>query len=459
MKSKDFQIDEAINWGNIGTNLKSGASAVGSAIGKGIDYMLPTPQEKKDRMYQSSFVDSFTRQFEQNKRLHPNVTIDDFLNQYWTKNRWDINSLPPSYTQSLNDIVDTVNSDPSTSNIKKLANSVYSIALMLPTITNSKKNKNNNNANNTNNTPAANTPKSRRQSNTNQATPQPVANQNPAAGNGQVDPNTNQIIAKIRSIKNTPDEIDDLVDIIAISLFKLYKIAPKNYKRIIMSLFNNGGRPSMPGPNNVAPQTIPQSEPEQEQPTVSATSATSATSAPKGPATGSLTGWQQGPTASQPTTPTKPVQPPVTTPTVTSVPATTTPVTDISPKEPSLNDTFPPIDTSKFDTTEPELKGSLDSKPGRNADFTRGGKGVFDPDNTDVNDKIFNRSLDRRTKGIQAARDEMDRNSEKSKPKSNTDRNDISKKISQRRLDKQINARQAIQKAMTPKSSRAGLPQ
>ena len=62
-------------------------------------------------------------------------------------------------------------------------------------------------------------------------------------------------------MRNSPEEIDDLIDIAAMTLIKLYKVSPKNYKRIILSLFNNGGRPSVSAAIDTAQQPIKDTNP------------------------------------------------------------------------------------------------------------------------------------------------------------------------------------------------------
>ena len=179
------------------------------------------------------------------------IGINDFLNSYLTKNGAKTQkALTNSYQTALKTAKNNViNSGYSNGSIDALGNVVYNILSMSGGANNANANANNANANANNanaNNAGANPTKAVKQPKNNRTATPPAANQNPAAGNGQIDPNTNQIIAKIRSIKNTPEEIDDLVDIIAISMVKLYKIAPKNYKRIIMNLVHNGGTPIAP---------------------------------------------------------------------------------------------------------------------------------------------------------------------------------------------------------------------
>lgn len=387
MKSNDFAVNEAL---------------------LGIDPWQMLGKYALGKLEGSSFTNNFIQQYKKEIKTHPNLPIDDFLEMYWRKNNIDISTLPPTYKQSLDNAKQAVTTTPTSQTLQQLGKVVYSIISMTP----------------------ASQPNA-----TNQTNPQSV--KNPAASSSasassaasstqQIDPNTNQIISKIRSIKNTPDEIDDLVDIIAIALFKLYKIAPKNYKRIVTSLFNNGGKPSMPSPTDmtVKPQTTTQST---------------------SPQTGSFTSWQNGPTATaqqnnvptqpKPTRAKKVATTKTTEPTVKPVPLEPEPIVqqpkvepekaneptlppEVKPEistEPSLNDKFPEFDSSKY--SEPGEISDIPSKPGRNADFTRGGKGVLDPNSTDS-----------------------------------------MRNISRKALDKRINARNAVQKKITPKIFRAGIP-
>jgi hypothetical protein len=62
-------------------------------------------------------------------------------------------------------------------------------------------------------------------------------------------------------MKSTPQEIDDLLNIAAVTMIKLYKIAPKDYKRIIGNLFNNGGMPSVSAATDAAQSTVQRKPP------------------------------------------------------------------------------------------------------------------------------------------------------------------------------------------------------
>lgn len=199
MKSNDFVVNEGL----VG-------SALG-ALGNVALNKLTNTNSSEQRRFLKLFSDRFNTQL----KLNPQLNINDFLDLYWKKNNYDVSSLPASYKNSLDSASQLVANDPSSSNLTQLGNVVYSIAAMLHGSV----------------------------SNTNQSTNTTTKK---TLGNNQIDTETNQIIAKIRSMQNTPEEVDDLIDILAISMFKLYKIAPKNYKQIMMSLLNNGGRPSMP---------------------------------------------------------------------------------------------------------------------------------------------------------------------------------------------------------------------
>jgi hypothetical protein len=361
MKSNDFQVNEAarssmdllqnVPWARMGKK-------VSGHIRSGIDKVMNPSKytgQQADSAQQKYFIDSFIQQFKRERQTHPNISVDDFMEMYWRKNNWDASNLPTAYKQSLDNAQQAATANTTPQTIQQLGNIVYSLALMMP------------------GAGSANTQQTRQ---TVQQPQQPQQNTqqqniNPAAGDGQLDPNTNQIITKIRSIKNTPEEIDDLVDIIAISLFKLYKIAPKNYKRIVMSLFNNGGKPSMPAANNIAPQT-------------------------KAP-------------ASQQTTPVTPsasaAAPTQTTPNYSSVkgyaPNTVSYNNNIKATTPSPTQSA----TSNTSTTVPSNRPTPTGN--RNVEFTGRGLGRIDPVNTAAADKISQNALDKRINARSAAQAAM----------------------------------------------------
>ena len=226
MKSNDFNLNEAarsphgleqLPWGNIlGKPIRAGLEKVFNPAGY-------TSQQK-------NFINLFTQQFNRERQSYPNLNVDDFLEMYWRKNQWDVSKLPPTYKQALDNAKQTVATNPNEQSIEKLANVVYNIALMMPEYTNTQQNQS--------------------------ATPATMPSYRQPAP-AKIDTDTNQIISKIRSMKSTPEEIDDLLNIAAVTMIKLYKIAPKDYKRIIASLFNNGGKPSVSAATSVAQQSTP----------------------------------------------------------------------------------------------------------------------------------------------------------------------------------------------------------
>jgi hypothetical protein len=163
-----------------------------------------------DRAQQQRFANSFATQVQQQLQAHPNISIDDFLKMYWPKNNWDPSHLPAGYQTSLKNAIGSLPPNPTLNDFKKLGSVVFNIAKIMPTT------------------------RPGHQLNVGQSNAQQA----------QLDPSTNQIIAKIRSMKNTPDEIDDLEYIVNIALIKLNKVDPQNYPKIAKLLFNNGGNPA-----------------------------------------------------------------------------------------------------------------------------------------------------------------------------------------------------------------------
>jgi hypothetical protein len=208
MKSNDFQVNEAL-----GDIAKSAISGLGRLTNPVYRRQLARQSNSDPTRQKDYFINSFVQQFTRDQQAHPNLTLADFMEMYWRKNKWDITKLAPSYKVSLDSTIQSTESNLSPESLKKLGEVVYNIALMLPN---------------------GNTPSIYQQS-----------NQTTAVQNNQLDPETTQILSKIRSMRSTPQEIDDLLQIAAITLVKLYKIAPKDYKRIIGSLFNNGGKPDV----------------------------------------------------------------------------------------------------------------------------------------------------------------------------------------------------------------------
>jgi hypothetical protein len=175
------------------------------------------------------------------------INVDDFLDSYFAKNGIDKTKITGSYASSLERAKNRVlASNYSNGSIDELGKVVYNIGSLNP---------GNTTQGDLSDQPGNVGGKARAASGAGAGAK--ATNQDPAAGDGIIDPNTNQIISKIRSMKNSPEEIDDLVDIIAMSMIKLYKISPKNYRRIIMKLVNNGGTPTMPTQQTTAPVTTP----------------------------------------------------------------------------------------------------------------------------------------------------------------------------------------------------------
>ena len=256
MKSKDFYVDEGFK--DVATSAMQGLGRAGQAAKaanpfKGVLSPLINPFRNTKNInaekHKSLVVNSFVQQFTKDHQLYPQLTLPDFMEMYWTKNNWDISKLPPSYKSSLdNAMASTEAANFSTTSLQELGNVVYDIAQRIP---------------------GANRQPEVIQSQQPQQTVEPQAQTpvqpTPAAPStpvtGEVDNSTSQIITKIRSMRNSPEEIDDLIDIAAMTLIKLYKVSPKNYKRIILSLFNNGGRPSVSAAIDTAQQPIKDTNP------------------------------------------------------------------------------------------------------------------------------------------------------------------------------------------------------
>lgn len=192
MKSNDFNVNEGLF-----TGLFSNSNG---------------PADPKQH---KAFVNNFVQQFNRDRRIHPNITVDDFIDMYWKKNNWDISNLPPAYQQSLDNSKQAVTTNPSLQAVQQLASVVYNIALKLPF---------------------------------GSRTSSQQQTQSAATPSTQLDPETIQILGKIRGMKNSPENINDLTDIISMSLMKLQRIAPKSYSNVITSLMSNGGNASVPSP-------------------------------------------------------------------------------------------------------------------------------------------------------------------------------------------------------------------
>jgi hypothetical protein len=235
MKSKDFGVNEAF----LGIDpWKMAGNYALKQLGK-----YTNPDGLEDPNQQRNFIKLFTQQYNKEYKIHPNLNIDDFMDMYWRKNNWDASNLPTSYQQSLDNAKQTVTTNPSPQTIQQLAGVVYNIALMLPK-----------------------GGYSYRQQQT-----QPVTATAAAASSApQIDPNTTQITSKIRSMSNTPQEIDDLLYIAGITLMKIKMIAPKQYKDVIASLFNNGGNPSVSAATNSVQQSTRQRKSPAEKPMMAA---------------------------------------------------------------------------------------------------------------------------------------------------------------------------------------------
>jgi hypothetical protein len=205
MKSNDFNVNEGLF-----TGLFSNSNGAAD------------PKQHK------VFVNNFVQQFNRDRRIHPNITVDDFIEMYWKKNNWDISNLPPAYQQSLDNTKQAVTTNPSLQAVQQLASVVYNIALKLPFGT-------------------------RTSNQSSQTQTQPA----PTSASAQLDPETIQILGKIRGMKNSPENIIDLTDIISMSLMKLQRISPKSYATVITSLMSNGGNASVPSAATVQKTATP----------------------------------------------------------------------------------------------------------------------------------------------------------------------------------------------------------
>jgi len=163
------------------------------------------------------FAKNFATQLQQQLQAHPNININDFMQLYWKRNGWDPSHLPAGYQASLKNALNSLPPNPTFNDFKKLGSAVFNLATIMPSA------------------------RYGQQVNAQQAQGAP---QNAQQAQQSLDPSTNQIIAKIRSMKNTPEEIDDLEYIVNIALIKLNKVDPQNYPKIAKLLFNNGGNPS-----------------------------------------------------------------------------------------------------------------------------------------------------------------------------------------------------------------------
>lgn len=218
MKSNEFNVNEAF----LGIN--PWKMAAGYALNK----MRGSNTTGIDPHQEKNFIKIFTQQYDREHKIHPNLNIDDFLDMYFRKNNWDASNLPATYQQSLDNAKQAVTANPSPQTVQQLASVVYNIALMLPSGGGQSRQQQTQQAQQT--TPAA----------------APVS---PT----QLDPETIQILGKIRGMKNTPENINDLTDIISMSLMKLERISPKSYSKVISRLMTNGGRASSPAPAPAAP--------------------------------------------------------------------------------------------------------------------------------------------------------------------------------------------------------------
>jgi len=233
MKSNDFDVNEAF----LGIDpWKMAGKAALKQLSK-----YTNPNGLDDPNQHRNFIKLFTQQYDREYKIHPNLGIDDFMDIYWRKNNWDASNLPTSYQQSLDSAKQAVTANPSSQTVQKLADIVYNIALMLPKGGYSYRQQQTQQAQQTQQTQQATTAAA------------PVA--------PQLDPDTNQITAKIRSMNNTPQEIDDLIHIAGMALIKIKMIAPKQYNNVILGLFNNGGNPSVSAANSVVQQATKPSKP------------------------------------------------------------------------------------------------------------------------------------------------------------------------------------------------------
>lgn len=227
MKSSDFGVNEAF------LGIDPWQMAGKAALKQLRKYTNPNGLD--DPNQQRNFIELFTKQYDREHNIHPNLSIDDFMDIYWRKNNWDASNLPAAYQQSLDSAKQAVTTNPSSQAVQKLADIVYNIALMLPK--------------------GGYSSRQQQIQQTQQATTTAV----PVAP--QLDPDTNQITAKIRSMNNTPQEIDDLIHIAGMALIKIKMIAPKQYNNVILGLFNNGGNPSVSAANSVVQQATKPNKP------------------------------------------------------------------------------------------------------------------------------------------------------------------------------------------------------
>lgn len=256
MKSNEFNVNEGFKdvaqgalrgIGNVGKTLYNTSPFKGAL--RPLTDPFRNTQQTNNRRHKSLFVNDFAQQFARDHQRYPQLTLPDFMEMYWAKNNWDISKLPPSYKASLDSAMsNTEAANFTTTSLQELGDKVYDIAQRVS---------------GTNRQPEVLQPQQTQQTavpqtpaaaQTTQSTQQPAA---ASSATGEIDNGTNQILSKIRSMKNTPQEIDDLLQIAAITLVKLYKIAPKDYKNIIVSLFNNGGKPSVSAATSAVQQVKP----------------------------------------------------------------------------------------------------------------------------------------------------------------------------------------------------------
>lgn len=227
MKSNDFGVNEAF------LGIDPWKMAGNYALKKLSKYTNPDGVE--DPNQQRNFIKLFTQQYDREYKIHPNLNIDDFMDMYWRKNNWDASNLPTAYQQSLDNAKQAVTTNPSPQTIQQLAGVVYNVALMLPK--------------------GGHSYRQQQTQQTQQATATAVSSA------PQLDPSTTQITSKITSMNNTPQEIDDLLSIAAVTLMKLKVIAPKKYNDAIVGLFNNGGNPSVSAATGAVQQATKPTKP------------------------------------------------------------------------------------------------------------------------------------------------------------------------------------------------------
>jgi hypothetical protein len=217
MKSNEFNVNEAF----------FGIDPWKMAAGYALNKMRGSNSTGIDPEQEKNFIKLFTQQYTREYKIHPNLNIDDFLDMYFRKNNWDASNLPGTYQQSLDNAKQAVTANPSQQTVQQLARVVFNIALMLPS--------------------GGQRPSQQQTQQAQQTAPAP------AASSTQLDPETIQILGKIRGMKNSPENIIDLTDIISMSLMKLQRISPKTYSKVISSIMSNGGRASTPAPAPAAP--------------------------------------------------------------------------------------------------------------------------------------------------------------------------------------------------------------